>query len=87
MQWDMWRDNMREIGKCFNHGNVLMLIQNLSWLSAAIQEHCLNLVTNFNECFLDNITNEKWIKHLFSVEDDMLPDGLLAEITEQLMKL
>lgn len=64
-----------------------MLIRNSSWLSADVQEHCLNLVTNFSERFLDSITNENWIKHLFSVEDDTLPDGLLAKITEQLMKL
>lgn len=39
MQWAVLRNNMRGIGKSFNHGDVLMLIQNSSWLSADVQEH------------------------------------------------
>lgn len=39
MQWAVLRDNMRGIGRSFNHVNVLMLIQNSFWLSADVQEH------------------------------------------------
>jgi hypothetical protein len=56
----------------FNSENEIQLDPELA---ANIKEHCDNLIADFNEYFLENLTSEFWIWDPVSI-GDILPESL-----------